>query len=46
MDFFVFEIELCEYSHLSNKCEGWNKRGGGAKNAKPLNVEGVINISF
>ena len=23
-----------EYSHLSNKRGGWNKRGGGAKNAK------------
>ena len=27
------------YSHLSNKRGGWNKRGGGAKNAKSLNVE-------
>ena len=34
------------YSHLSNKRGGWNKRGGGAKNAKSLNVEGVINIIF
>ena len=24
------------YSHLSNKHGGWNKRGGGAKNAKSL----------
>jgi hypothetical protein len=31
------------YSHLSG---GWNKRGGGAKIAKSLNVEGVINIIF
>ena len=29
-----------KYSHLSNK------RGGGAKNGKSLNVEGVININF
>ena len=34
------------YSHLSNKRGGWNKRGGGAKNGKSLNVEGVININF
>jgi hypothetical protein len=27
------------YSHLSNKRGGWNKRGGGAKFAKSLNVE-------
>jgi len=35
-----------DYSHLSNKRGGWNKRGGGAKNAKSLNVEGVINVNF
>ena len=29
-------------SHLSNKHGGWNKRGGGAKVAKSLNVEGGI----
>ena len=34
------------YSHLSNKRGGWNKRGGGAKNAKSLNMEGVINVNF
>ena len=34
------------YSHLSNKRGGWNKRGGGAKNAKSLNLEEVINIIF
>ena len=34
------------YSHLSNKRGGWNKCGGGAKNGKSLNVEGVININF
>ena len=27
------------YSHLSNKQGGWNKRGGGAKVAKSINVE-------
>ena len=30
------------YSHLSNNRGGWNKRGGGAKVAKSLNVEGGI----
>ena len=35
-----------EYFHLSNKRGGWNKRGGGAKNAKSLNTEGVINVNF
>ena len=32
------------YSHLSYKREGWNKRGGGAKVVKSLNVEVGINI--
>ena len=32
------------YSHLSNNRGGWNKRGGGAKIAKLLNVELGINI--
>ena len=32
------------YSHLSNKRGGWNKRGGGAKNANSLNVEVGINV--
>ena len=27
------------YSHLSNKCGGWNKRGGGVKVVKSLNME-------
>ena len=31
------------YSHLSNSRGGWNKRGGGAKVAKPINVEVEIN---
>ena len=30
------------YSHLFNKRGAWNKRGGGAKFAKSLNVEGGI----
>ena len=30
------------YSHVSNKRGGWNKRGGGAKVAKSINVEGGI----
>jgi hypothetical protein len=33
---------LFTYSHLFNKRGGWNKRGGGAKVAKSLNVEGGI----
>ena len=33
-----------KYSHLFNKCGGWNKRGGGAKVAKLLNVEAGINV--
>ena len=33
------------YSHLYDKRGGWNKRGGSAKNAKSLNVEGVINVN-
>ena len=31
-----------QYSYLSNAREGWNKRGGGAKVAKSINVEGWI----
>ena len=31
---YVGFLVLSEYSHLSNKYGGWNKRGGGAKNAK------------
>ena len=33
----------CTYSHLFNKRGAWNKRGGGAKVAKSLNVELGIN---
>ena len=32
------------YSHLSNKRRAWNKRGGGTKNAKSLNMELGINV--
>ena len=32
------------YSHLFNKRGAWNKRGGGAKFAKSLNVEVGINV--
>ena len=35
-------IKTTKYSHLFNKRGGWNKRGGGAKVAKSLNVEGGI----
>ena len=31
---------MVDYSHLFNKRGGWNKRGGGAKFANSLNVEG------
>ena len=30
------------YSHLFNKRGAWNKRGGGQKVAKSLNLEGGI----
>ena len=33
-----------QYSHLSNKHGGWNKRRGGAKVAKSLNMEVGINV--
>ena len=32
------------YSHLFNKRGTWNKRGGGAKVAKTLNMEVGINV--
>ena len=38
-----FKLKL-QYSHLSNNRGGWNKRGGGAKVAKPINVEVGINV--
>ena len=37
---------LIIYSHFFNKRGGWNKRGGGAKVAKSLNVEVGINVGF
>ena len=40
--YFVLKIVLT-YSHLFNKRGAWNKRGGGAKVAKSLNVELGIN---
>ena len=33
-----------KYSHLFNKRGAWNKRGGGAKVPKSLNVEVGINM--
>ena len=36
--------DVNDYSHLSNKHGGWNKRGGGAKFAKSLNLEVGINM--
>ena len=39
-------VHYGKYSHLSNKRRGWNKHGGGAKNAESLNVEGVMNVNF
>ena len=35
---------LFAYSHLSNSQGGWNKRGGGAKVAKSLNMKVGINV--
>ena len=32
------------HSHLSNKREGWNERGGDAKVAKLINVEVGITV--
>ena len=37
-------IHVQRYSHLFNKCGVWNKRGGGAKVTKLLNVEVEINL--
>ena len=40
---FIYVMLILPYSHLSNKRGGWNKRGGGAKNIKSINVEvGII----
>ena len=35
-----------KYSHLSNSHGGWNKRGGGKKVAKSINVEVGINVEW
>ena len=35
---------MVDYSHLSNNRGGWNKRGGGAKVAKSINLEVRINV--
>ena len=36
---------MSSYSHLSNKRGGWNKRGGGANDAKSMNVEvGILQL--
>ena len=43
IEHFLIEIENNHYSHLFNKRGAWNKRGGGAKVAKSLNVELGIN---
>ena len=43
-DCFMHNITYSAYSHLSNKRGGWNKRRGGAKFAKSLNVEVGINV--
>ena len=37
-------MKLTIYSHLSNNSAGQNKRGGGVKVAKSINVELVINV--
>ena len=44
--FCISDIPNLLSTLISNKRGGWNKRGGGAKNGKSLNVEGVININF
>ena len=44
-NFHFIKIEVLWFvTHLFNKRGGWNKHRGGAKVAKPLNVEVVINI--
>ena len=36
---------IAMYSHLSNNHGSWNKRGGGAKVAKSINVEvGILQL--
>ena len=43
-DFFGLQEIWALYSHLSNNRGGWNKRRGGAKVAKSINVEVGINM--
>ena len=41
----VHHLDYFNYcSYLSNSRGGWNKRGWGAKVAKSINVEVVINV--
>ena len=40
----MFCYLISKYSLLFDKPGGWNKRGGGAKVAKSLNVELGINV--
>ena len=40
----TLNFQVCTYSHLSNKRGIWNKRRGGAKVDKSLNVEVGINV--
>ena len=35
---------MSKYSHVSNNCGGLNKRGGGAKVSKSVNVEVGLNM--
>ena len=39
-----YALLIKAYSHPSNKREGWNKRRGGAKVVKSINVEVGIHI--
>ena len=36
--------DVNRYSDLSNKCGGWNKRGGGAKVVKLMSMEVGIHV--
>ena len=41
---FLSKSSRIRYSHLSDNRGGWNKRGGGAKVAKSINVEAGITV--
>ena len=43
MSFKTFSTN--QYSHLSNNHGGWNKRKGGVKVAKSINMEVEINVA-